>query len=363
MLNASVDPNSLSSRDMLILRLSMLIGGALIALFMMSDLKLVPREMTGAYFQNRAFLQLPIVLSVFAFSFSRYFSRFAQPVFLLAILGLTYANYYLIHLCWEQAGFSFPYEGTVLYAFFGFFVFGMTFPYALSLMILSSLGFVGLMLLDPVYGERTPTNVAFVVGSLFIGVIGRHRLDRLLGELKEANEQLMTLSTTDGLTQLLNRRAFMSQSERLFDLQRRSGQSLAVFMIDLDHFKEFNDRYGHQEGDVAIRCQADILRQVFKRQTDVLGRYGGEEFIAVTAGQGADRCAQQATEILEQWQERSIPNEGGPEGGLLSCSIGICEGAVAQFNSLEDMIRVADEALYRAKERGRATYEVAELAR
>lgn len=358
--NASVDPNKVSSRDMLMLRLSMLIGGALIALFMFSDLQLVPAEMREAYFQNRAFLQLPIVLSLLAFTFSRYFIRFAQSAFLLAILGLTYTNYYLIYVCWERAAFGFPYEGTVLYAFFGYFVFGMKFGYALLLMVLSSLGFVGLMLLEPVYGARTFTNLSFVVGSLFIGVIGRHRLDRLLGELEEANARLLTLSTTDSLTELLNRRAFTSESERLFDLQRRSGQSIAVFMIDLDHFKAFNDHYGHQEGDIAIRCQADILRQVFKRQTDILGRYGGEEFIAVTAGCSMDQFTRQAAEILDLWRERAIPNGGGLENGLLSCSIGICQSFATDFDSLGDMIRMADEALYCAKERGRATYVVAE---
>jgi GGDEF domain-containing protein len=72
-------------------------------------------------------------------------------------------------------------------------------------------------------------NVGFVVASLFIGVIGRHRLDRLIGELKDANERLVTLSTIDGLTDLLNRRAFMSESERFFSLLQRAAQSLTVY--------------------------------------------------------------------------------------------------------------------------------------
>jgi len=109
-----------------------------------------------------------------------------------------------------------------LYAFFGFFVLGMKFRYALCLLLLSSLGFIGQMLLEPVYGDRTFMNVGFVAGSLSIGAIGRHRLDRLVGEINEANQQLITLSTTDGLTDLLNRRALMSEAERLFALQRRS---------------------------------------------------------------------------------------------------------------------------------------------
>jgi len=357
--NASVVQNPVPSRDMLLLRLSILVGGVLIALFMIGDLQLVPRELAGAYVTNRAFIQLPLVFALLAFTFSSRFSQFAQLACLLTILSLTYANYYLIHIAWERFAFSFPYEGTLLYAFFGFFVFGMKFYFALWLMILSSLGFIGLMLLDPVYGERTFMNAGFVVGSLFVGVIGRHRIDRLLGKLEDANEKLVTLSTVDALTELLNRRALMSESERLFALQRRSNQRLAVFMMDLDHFKQFNDRYGHQEGDRAIRLQADIMRQVFKRQTDILGRYGGEEFMAVIEGEHADRFELLAAEVLKQWQESAVPNEDSPDSKALSCSIGICQGLANEFDSIDDMIRRADEALYCAKKQGRARYVMA----
>ncbi|TYC57709.1 GGDEF domain-containing protein [Marinobacter sp. BW6] len=357
--NIAVVPNATSSRDILLLRLSILVGGVLIALFMIGDLQLIPRELAGAYITNRALVQLPILASLLAATFFPKFRNFAQTAFLGTVLALTYANYYVIHVSWAQAGFSFPYEGTLLYAFFGFFVFGMKFYYALTAMLLSSLGFIGLMLLDPVYGERTWMNAGFVVGSLFIGVIGRHRIDRLLGQLEDANEQLVALSTVDGLTDLLNRRALMSESERLFALQRRSNQRLAVFMMDLDHFKQFNDHYGHQQGDQAIRLQADIMRQVYKRQTDILGRYGGEEFMAVIEGEHFDRFEFLAAAVLKQWQERAVPNEDSPDSKVLSCSIGICQGLASEFDSIDDMIRRADEALYRAKKQGRARYVIA----
>tara|TARA_B100000749_G_scaffold173378_1_gene133734 strand:+ start:1215 stop:2294 length:1080 start_codon:yes stop_codon:yes gene_type:complete len=352
----SVELNTVSSRDLLMLRLSIVVGGILISLFMIGDLQLIPPELADAYITNRALIQLPILAGLLVFTFAPQFLRFAQTAFLATVISITYANYYLIHVAWEQVAFSFPYEGTLLYAFFGFFVFGMKFYYALAAMLISSAGFVGLMLLDSVYGERTWMNAGFVAGSLFVGVIGRHRIDRLLGQLEDANEQLIGLSTVDGLTELFNRRALMSESERLFALKRRANHRLAVFMMDLDHFKQFNDRYGHQEGDRAIRIQADIMRQVFKRQTDILGRYGGEEFMAVIEGDHADRFERLATEILRQWQERAVPNEDSPNSKILSCSIGICQGLASEFDTIDDMIRRADEALYCAKKQGRARY-------
>lgn len=359
MTKTPVGESSWGTRDRLLLRLSIVVGGVLIALFMIGDLQLVPAELSDFYFANRAYFQLPIVAALLAFTFHRQFPRYAQTAFLITILSLTYLNYYLIHVAWKTAEFSFPYEGTLLYGFFGFFVLGMAFRYALWLMILSSLGFVLLMALEPVYGDRTFMNVGFVAGSLFVGVIGRHHIDRLVGKLREANEQLVVLSTEDPLTELLNRRALMAESERLFALQRRSGQGLAVLMMDLDHFKQFNDRYGHQAGDQAIRCQADIMSQVFKRQTDILGRYGGEEFIVVVEAPDSDSVAALAAEVLDQWKARAIANEDSPASRFLSCSIGICQGPASDFGSVEEMIRRADDALYQAKKAGRGQYVMA----
>lgn len=355
----AISPGFFSSRDALIFRTSVLIGGMLIALFMMGDLQLVPKELTDAYFTNRAFVQAPILLALFVSSFHPRFFKFAKTASFLTILSLIYTNYYFIYASWQLARYSFPYEGTLLYAFFGFFVFGMTFRSAILLMVLSSLGFICLVLMVPVYGDRAPMSVGFVAASLFIGALGRYRQDKMLTALKSANKQLITLSTTDSLTGLLNRRALVTESERLFTFMDRSDQLLAVFMIDLDHFKKFNDHYGHQQGDRAIRFQADILSSVFKRETDIIGRYGGEEFVVVAVDGSVSGIEQKAESILAKWQDAAIQHEGSPGGGLLSCSIGICHGMAVDFDSLEDMIQAADQAMYRAKESGRGTFVVA----
>lgn len=357
--NFSVNRVKPSLSDLVRLRLFILTGGVLIALFMIGDLELLPAELERSYLGNRLFAQLPIVFALLAFSFHPLFLRFKQPAFLVVTVAATYANYYLIYRCWQLAGFSFPYEGTLLYAFFGFFVLGMTFRYALALMLLSSIGFVALMLAHPVYGDRTMINAGFVLASLFIGVIGRYRLDQFLGQLQDANRKLVRLSTTDALTGLSNRRALMTESEKLFSLLQRSDQTVAVFMLDLDFFKQFNDHYGHQEGDKAIRSQADIMRQVFRRQTDVLGRYGGEEFLVVAPGLSVAECQVKAREVLHGWQQRALANAGSPDQRPLSCSIGICHGSAVNFSSLHEAIQLADEALYQAKNSGRATFAMA----
>lgn len=340
------------------LRLSMIIGAALILLFMIADLELLPPELDAIYATNRLVVQLPMVAFLLAISFHRTFRHFRQCAFLLTILGLTYANYYLIHKCWQLQGFSFPYEGTLLYAFFGFFVMGLSFRYALMLMVVSSLGFVVLTTVDPVYGDRTAIANGFVLGSLFIGVIGRYGIDSLMHRLRQANEQLAELSALDPLTGLLNRRALMAESEKLVTMAQRAGEPLGVFMLDIDSFKQFNDRYGHQAGDRVIVRQAEILAAVFRRKIDVIGRYGGEEFLVIASGLEQSECKKKARAILQQWQESGIPNDGAQSHRIVTCSIGVGWLAAGSEVSLDEMIRLSDMALYEAKAKGRNTFQL-----
>ncbi|WP_143269444.1 GGDEF domain-containing protein [Mangrovitalea sediminis] len=342
--------------DLRKLRWVMVIGGILIGLFMIADLALLPSSLHPIYLIDRLCLQLPAVLLLLLFTFHRRFPSYYQVALAASILVLTYANYGLIYLCWRQSQIAFPYEGTLLYAFFGFFVLGMSFRFAVVYCILVSAGFALLVFNFPIYGEHTQVVFGFVVASLFIGTIAIYRLDDLFARIHEANAQLQQMSATDPLTNLFNRRALIEESEQLFNLSRRSGKSIAVFMVDMDHFKEFNDTYGHLAGDKAIITQAEILRAVFRRQTDVLGRYGGEEFLAVTLDSGEEDCDEQASEILRHWQEKQIPCAISGTEGFLSCSIGICHAIPGREWRLEDMIRCADESLYRAKREGRGRF-------
>lgn len=333
-----------------------IIGGVLIALFMITDLAILPPSLHLAYLVDRLGLQLPAICILLAFSFHPRFHLFYQVSVVTSVLWLTYANYLFIYLCWSRAHFSFPYEGTLLYAFFGFFVLGIRFRWAVIHCIVASLGFALLVFLFPVYGDRDQVNLGFVVASLFIGTIGIYRLDNLFDRIGQVNDQLHEMSRTDPLTDLFNRRALIDESEQLLKLCRRAAKPLAVFMVDIDHFKEFNDEYGHQAGDQAIIAQARILKEVFKRETDVLGRYGGEEFLVVTSDTSDTDCDERARQILDHWRTRAIRHIQTENEGLLSCSIGICHAVPDASSTLDDMIRCADEALYQAKHEGRARF-------
>jgi diguanylate cyclase (GGDEF)-like protein len=162
----------------------------------------------------------------------------------------------------------------------------------------------------------------------------------------EAEAQLARLATQDPLTGLLNRRALMEQGERLVQLARRHGAPLTVMMFDIDHFKRINDERGHLVGDRVIAHFAAALHSTL-REGDAVGRYGGEEFVAVLYGGGLDTAAS-VDARLRAWLGQTEAALGVP----VNYSAGAA-GLGADGGSLESVIARADEALYRAKQGGR----------
>ncbi len=342
--------------ELLRLRIALIIGAVLVLAFMAADLMLIPHSMYELYVFDRLLLQLPIVLVVVVLSFWRKFIQYRACTFAALLIALTYSNYWLIWVCWEEHNFIFPYEGTILYAFYCVFALGITFKLALAANVINILGFFGLMWVAPVYGDRVPISMAFVLGSLFICVYARYRLDRSVHMIKETNDRLLKLSKYDPLSDLLNRRALREQSEKLLAFSKRHKVSMAVMMLDLDDFKKYNDSFGHQQGDEAIKVQARIMKQVFKRETDILGRYGGEEFIVVLSDIEQSQVEKHCDALLGKWKEAALEHAQEAKHPLMSCSIGVVFAYSVDEMTIDCLIDEADKALYDAKEKGKAQY-------
>jgi diguanylate cyclase (GGDEF)-like protein len=162
-------------------------------------------------------------------------------------------------------------------------------------------------------------------------------------------ETLRTQSLRDSLTGLFNRRYFDETLERELAGFRRDGRGLCVLMFDVDHFKQYNDRFGHVAGDDALRTFGRILRGVF-RQNDVLCRYGGEEFAAIllhTEVEIGYAKAESFRKLLEETDIASVV--GGLERITTSAGVASCRG----FGDASGLVRAADAALYEAKRQGR----------
>ncbi|MCU0635423.1 MAG: diguanylate cyclase [Gemmatimonadaceae bacterium] len=193
-----------------------------------------------------------------------------------------------------------------------------------------------------------PTDLEFAQAVITAAVAVIQRAQAV--ELTRAdNVRLEHLAHTDPLTQLLNRRAM---TERLTDEMERAlrfDSSLALLMVDLDHFKRINDTFGHLVGDDVLREVSQLIRATV-RASDVVARYGGEEFIVLLPDTPHDIAASMAERIRERVAEHSF---GAHDGLALTSSVGLASFPAARIESVEDLFVRADAALYRAKADGR----------
>jgi diguanylate cyclase (GGDEF)-like protein len=210
-------------------------------------------------------------------------------------------------------------------------------PVLLGLLTVASLIAPGILAVEVARG-RVTDGVAIVVGSVALFLLVVTRMAQLLRHVESQAARLRDLATVDELTGLPNRRAWASELPLAIERARRGDQSLAVALIDLDHFKRFNDAFGHLAGDRLLKTCAAAWRARL-RTGDLLARYGGEEFILLLPGAGAS----DAEALLARLRE-SMPSEQTFSAGLVTW-----DGTAGS----EELIAEADRALYSAKAAGR----------
>ncbi|WGG53374.1 GGDEF domain-containing protein [Rugamonas sp. DEMB1] len=172
------------------------------------------------------------------------------------------------------------------------------------------------------------------------------------GELEASNRKLAALSTTDGLTGVANRRGFDLALEREWRRAERTGQTVALTMLDVDHFKKYNDHYGHLAGDACLRAVAELITSHGRRTTDLVARYGGEEFALLAAATDSADAFGVAEAICAELVKLQLPHAASPFG-VVTISIGVAVLLPGGDNTPERLLQQADRAMYRAKEKGR----------
>ncbi|MES2161070.1 MAG: GGDEF domain-containing protein [Pseudomonadota bacterium] len=162
-------------------------------------------------------------------------------------------------------------------------------------------------------------------------------------------------SVTDELTGLKNRRYFNIRFSEEQKRARRDQRLLTLLLIDVDRFKEYNDSYGHPQGDQVLKAVADAMRQALSRPGDLSFRIGGDEFACLFASNSADESAALAEQIRADLAARLIPHQGNPPCGHVTLSLGLAFVAPDATLSQQEIYEQADQALYRAKHQGRNT--------
>lgn len=196
--------------------------------------------------------------------------------------------------------------------------------------------------------------IDYIIKPFSPGIV-RIRVNNQL-ELKRHRDLLRELSTRDGLTGIANRRAFDEKLQQEWQRGMRSQSSLALVMIDVDHFKAFNDRYGHTDGDDCLRRVARALTVVPMRAADLVARMGGEEFGCILPDTDEIGARKVAEEMRLQIASLAYPHVDG-EGGIVTISLGTAVCQPALDDDPDALLRRADAALYRAKHGGRNRVE------
>ncbi|MEF8766735.1 MAG: diguanylate cyclase [Candidatus Accumulibacter phosphatis] len=171
-------------------------------------------------------------------------------------------------------------------------------------------------------------------------------------ELEEANNKLAALSTTDALTGLANRRRFDEVLASEWSRAARIGQPLALGLLDVDWFKAYNDRYGHQAGDECLRQVASVLSSKICRTGDLVARYGGEEFVFIAPATDAEQALSMARKVCQALQDLELPHAMSGFG-CVTASVGVASIVPEVKGAPDILVAAADMAMYRAKEQGR----------
>jgi diguanylate cyclase (GGDEF)-like protein/PAS domain S-box-containing protein len=189
--------------------------------------------------------------------------------------------------------------------------------------------------------------------------IGFLNLVRDISERKRMEEQrqsdyrtMQTLVVIDPLTGIANRRRFDEALSTEWRRAVREGSRLSLLLIDADHFKRFNDTYGHVRGDSCLKQIAEAALDIVLRPGDLVARYGGEEFAVILSGTDESGAKSVAEDICQAVRDRKLPHEGNAPG-IVTVSIGVATVVPQRGKSAEDLVELADQALYRAKAKGR----------
>jgi diguanylate cyclase (GGDEF)-like protein len=206
------------------------------------------------------------------------------------------------------------------------------------------------------YETRTPE------GYLVASWVDVTELVRKSKMLEATNRRLTQQSTMDELTGLANRRRFDEALATEWQRAARSVTPLSLLMVDIDHFKQYNDNYGHVAGDECLRRVAGVLDHCVRRAGEMVARYGGEEFVMLLPGADMEHACETAQKCLQLMQKEIVPHAASPTSPQVTFSIGVA--CLLPDATLEPstMVNAADAAMYRAKSDGRARFEVADQA-
>jgi diguanylate cyclase (GGDEF)-like protein len=334
------------------IKVNIAIAGLILLAFSAADVILLGRGQTRVLTAIHFGIMLPLLVIAIWACLSKYRQHLFAPVSVAAIVAVGLGAI-AVHFIGTEEGITYLFPSILLIVVYGYFLAGLLFYQALTANLIILLGYVAsASLLDlPTPQFAYYVLVAFCTNMICAAVAyGNERTART--RFLEAH-LLHEMVARDGLTGIHNRRMFDQHIQRAWQQATRERQRIAVLMADIDCFKDYNDRYGHQAGDECLRAVAVSLTQCARRPLDFVARYGGEEFGVVLYQASREYVAEVSTRIQRSIAELNIAHEASRVATRLTVSIGAAYVMPGAERTVEGLIQLADEALYAAKEQGR----------
>jgi len=336
--------------------------GVCLALVTIVGLAILDRWLIGANAHGvpdaiRFGVHIPLVTIAIVLTARRFYRWYWPFVHLFAPLYGLATVVLAVHA--EGTLTSYVYARLIIAIFFFYFMLGLSFTAALRTNLVTLAGFIvaaivtGLPMQTALY-----LSFLFVCANLYAGA-GCYWLEHANRVAYLDRRLLNEVATHDGLTGLLNRAALEGEIHRIWQQAIRDRDTVTVVMIDIDHFKAYNDRYGHQAGDACLRDVAGAIRRAAgSRPRDCVARYGGEEMIAILPGADREGGERVARAMLDEVTALAIPHDRSLTQPHVTVSVGVATMSPERDSSHDLVVRIADRALYIAKEQGRNRYAV-----
>ncbi len=298
-------------------------------------------------------LQLPLVLIMLVLTTPRWYARWYQPAIQLAA-PLFGVGTVLMAIEATPAQLPLVAARLLLAAFYFYFMLGLTFGAALRTNATLIVAYAGAALIGAIAPAVATYSLFVLFAANVIGGAGCYALEYANRVAFLERRRLADVAMRDGLTGLLNRTALEEQARALWQHARLAHLPVSVLLIDIDHFKAYNDLYGHQAGDGCLKQVAAAIRAAaLSRPLDMVARYGGEEIVAILVGGDRAHASATAAAVLKAVADLKIAHGGSTTRPYVTVSVGVTTVDPGGDYSHELAVRHADLALYTTKARGR----------
>lgn len=333
------------------LRLNIVLASALVLAFIAMDRMVLPQG-DGTMNVLRYGVLLPALAGCLAVTFLPRGQRWFHPV-VNVLAPVAMSAIVALVLAAGAGGATKIFPVVVLATIFLYYLVGLSFYGAVRTNLIGLAAFVIGASWVEIPVQQTSYQAMVLFFANLVGATVAYNLEaarrtswleaRLLGEMADR----------DGLTGSYNRRRLDAHLLRAWEQAVREQQPMALLMIDIDCFKAYNDRYGHQAGDEALKAVASVLARSARRPLDFVARYGGEEFLVVLYDTSRDYAAALAQQVLQEVRLLRIPHAASSVSQVLTVSVGVAYAVPVPGRSVDGFVQLADEALYAAKHAGR----------